>query len=116
MRAFGYNSVCPFWGRGGNGFWDIMQTPGGIAMGIFILAIVGIIIYLLVSRSRDRQEFTRFYSSTDDNGLSSPISGYSAGRKSGAADEDPLDIVRKRYAEGKITKDEYEQLKKDLEQ
>lgn len=34
--------------------------------------------------------------------------------KGDRSDEDPLDIIKRRYANGEIDKDEYEQLKKEL--
>jgi putative membrane protein len=37
------------------------------------------------------------------------------GRPSGPPPETPLDILKKRYAKGEITRAEYEQMKKDLE-
>lgn len=34
---------------------------------------------------------------------------------SGAGRETPLDIIKRRYAEGQITKEEFESMKKDLQ-
>ena len=36
------------------------------------------------------------------------------GRPQGAAQESPLDILKKRYAKGEISKDDYESMKKEL--
>lgn len=52
------------------------------------LILIGVIIYFLVSLLASRHELRR--------------------------DEDPLEIVRRRYAKGEITRDEYEQMRKDL--
>lgn len=82
------------WHRGPGGDWGNMMHygyGGGMFMGmlIFLILIVGIV-YLVVMGAKPK---------------GSP----------GASDEKPLDILKKRYAKGEITKDEYERMKKDLE-
>ncbi len=60
---------------------------------IFWVAIIAIIIWLLINRSN------RYGNQTHLN----------------QNFESPLDILKKRYAKGEITKEQYEQMKKDLE-
>ena len=62
----------------------------GGAMGLLFLAAVGLIVYLVVRGETKRKQ-------------------------GGSGDADtPLDIAKKRYARGEISRDEFEQLKKDL--
>ncbi len=68
-------------------------------MGILILVIIGIFIYLLVSRSRDRQEFLHHFSQNTTNSSS---------------DDDSLRILKTRYAKGEISEEEFEHMKKHL--
>ena len=61
---------------------------------IFWLVILGLLIWLivsLVSRSQDRREIPP------------------------QQQESPLDILKKRYARGEITKEEFEEKKKDIQ-
>ncbi|MBC7571368.1 MAG: SHOCT domain-containing protein [Spirosoma sp.] len=39
---------------------------------------------------------------------------YNPQTKSGQATESPLDILRKRYAKGEVTKEQFEQMRKDI--
>lgn len=60
---------------------------------IFWLMIIGVIIWLLINQSsRNRDEF-HFNKPADS----------------------PLDIIKRRYAKGEITKDQFDQMKKDLQ-
>jgi putative membrane protein len=61
---------------------------GGIFMWILLIVAIGGMIYWHMNRS-NQQLF-------------------------GTDDEPPLEILQKRYAKGKITKEEYEQMKHDL--
>jgi putative membrane protein len=61
----------------------------GLFGGLLWLILIGVIIYLLVSLVAPRHEMKH-------------------------GDEDPLEIVRRRYAKGEITREEYEQMRKDL--
>lgn len=63
---------------------------GGIFMWLIFLALAGFIVYIFVMQSRRSGD-------------------------SGPSKETPLDILRKRYAKGHITKEEFESLKKDIE-
>lgn len=81
------------WHQGPGGGWGNMMHygyGGGMFMGmlIFLILIVGIV-YFVVMGTRSK---------------GAP----------GASDEKPLDILKKRYAKGEITTDEYERMKKDL--
>ena len=71
----------------GHGPWGMMGPYGGIFMWILFLVILALVVYLVVRWARPQ--------------------GAGTG-------ETPLDILKKRYANGEITKDEFEQKKKDL--
>ena len=58
-------------------------------MGIIFLAIIGVLIYLFVGKNK------QFFES--------------------GKGETPLSILKKRYARGEISKQEYDKMKKDLE-
>lgn len=64
---------------------------GGILMWLIILVLVGIVVYFLIAYNKQ--------------------SGF-AGR---GPTETPLDILKKRFARGEISKEEFEQLKKDIQ-
>jgi putative membrane protein len=44
-----------------------------------------------------------------------PFSPMGTNQGTGREVESPLDILKRRYAKGEISKDEYEQIKRDLE-
>jgi putative membrane protein len=64
---------------------------------IFWLAIIGLIIWLIINSSR------RSHYNQNQYFPQSPQK------------ETPLDILKKRYAKGEITKEQFDQMKKDLE-
>lgn len=67
--------------------WHDMGFGGMMWYGwIFWIVILGIAVYLIVKLAN----------------------------RGGAGSETPLDILKKRYARGEITKEEYESMKKDL--
>lgn len=66
--------------------WDQYSMLGGGIMWILLLIVVGLAIYLIAGRTK----------------LSGP--------------ETPMEILKKRYAQGEIGKEQYEQMKKDLSQ
>ncbi len=72
----------------------IYADMGGVLMRynmVFWLAFAAIIIYLLFRFRGDRDHFHR-----------------------GSDFETPLDILKKRYARGEITKEDFERMKKDI--
>ena len=75
-----------YWGPGTGGWWMLF---GGV---LFFLFWVGIILLAIWGWTR--------------------VAGSSAGQPS--ARQSPLDIVKERYARGEISKEEFEELKKDL--
>ena len=59
---------------------------GGMLMWIIWIAIIGVLIYLIMQATKGR----------------------------GQAGETPLEILKKRYAKGEITKEEFDRMRKDI--
>jgi uncharacterized membrane protein len=89
----GYGNGGDYYNRGwfhmpmmyGYGSYGMMGPYGGIFMWLLFLIVLGVVVYFVVRLL-----------------------------KPAGTSESPLDILKKRYAGGEITKDEYEQKKKDL--
>ncbi|OHB68275.1 MAG: hypothetical protein A2Y77_02175 [Planctomycetes bacterium RBG_13_62_9] len=62
---------------------------GGVVMWLLLLVLVAVLVYVLVK-------------------------GLGAGGSGSTPRETPLDIVKKRYARGEITKEQFDEMKKDL--
>jgi putative membrane protein len=83
------------YGHMGGGGWNHMMNSGygygygGIFMGILIIIVIGVVVYFIIQSTRTK------------------TSG-------GPLQETPLDILKKRYAKGDISKEEYERIKNDL--
>ena len=77
----------PGWG------WGPMMHGGfgGMSMWIVFLLVLGALLYFLVQAQKTKRQ-----------GPAPP-------------EEGPLEILKRRYAKGEITKDEFERMKKDLE-
>ena len=73
-----------------NGYGHMMSSwGGGIAMGLTVVIVVGVLVYLLVR-------------------------GFGTNDFGSTSHETPLDILKKRYARGEITKEQFDEMKKDL--
>ncbi len=83
-----------YYGQHGPGGWGPMMHYGfgygGMFMWIILLIVIGLVIYFIVQAQN---------------------------KKSGTPtqNESPMDILKRRYAKGEITREEYERMKKDLE-
>ena len=62
--------------------------PGGGFMWLILLVVIGVVIYFVLQASKN-------------SGRSAP--------------ETPLDILKKRYANGEITKEEFDKMRADIE-
>jgi putative membrane protein len=93
----GTTAACmPMGYRGSTGDWGPMMYygHGGFFMGVLFLILIAVVIYILVRISKP--------------GPQSPLPSLPP--------ETPLDILKKRYAKGEITREEFEKMKKDLEE
>lgn len=63
---------------------------GGIFMRILFLIILGLIVYFIIKSTKSKRDDTSFKDTA-------------------------LDILKKRYAKGEITKEEFDKMRKDLE-
>jgi putative membrane protein len=86
MHGYGSGGMMGPWMMGGFGFM------GPILMLLFVAALVGAVVWLVQTASRS-------------GGPAAPMGGA----------ETPLDILKRRYASGEITKKEFEAMKRDLD-
>lgn len=77
--------ICP-WGLGRGMMWGF---PGGMFMMFFLLLLGLVVVYFLLKKQ----------------GESRPAEGLR---------ETPLEILKRRYAKGEITKEQFEEMKKEL--
>ncbi len=78
------------WDHGGSYMCGIGYGYGGMFMGILFLIVLGVAIYFIVQTLKSKNV-------------------------TGQVQETPLDILKKRYAQGEITKEEFARMKKELE-
>lgn len=83
-----------YYGPQGRGGWSCMMGYGGyggIFMWIILILIAVGIIYFIINQSK------------------------STGNSKSSTGESPTEILKKRYAKGEITKDEFDRLKREIE-
>ena len=92
----GLVSCCPYsTGQPGDwGGWGGMMGygPGGMFMGIIVLVIVIVVAYLVI-RALSKERLASGFREKQDS---------------------PLDILKKRYAKGEISKEDFDRLKEEL--
>jgi putative membrane protein len=91
---FLFCSGCGYCGPQGPRGWGHMMNygfgyGGGMSMWLLFLIVIGLLVYFIIQNHK-----TKSWTPTQN--------------------ESPLDILKKRYAKGEITKEEYESMKKDL--
>jgi putative membrane protein len=82
-----------YYGPMGPGRWPMMHYGfgyGGMFMWIIFLLVIGLLVYVIVQSQKTKGQTP-------------------------TQNEDPLDVLKRRYAKGEISKEEYEKMKKDLE-
>jgi putative membrane protein len=82
-------------GYGDYGMWPGMMGGygygyGGMFMGILFLILLGVAIYFIVQNVKSKDEI-------------------------GQAKESPIDILKKRYAKGEVTKEDFDRMKNELQ-
>jgi putative membrane protein len=82
-----------YYGQGPGGWGPMMHYGfgyGGMFMWIIFLIVIGLLIYFIINAQTTKG-------------------------RTPTQNESALDILKKRYARGEITKEEYERMKKDIE-
>ena len=82
---------CTAGPMGGYGHMPGYGGSGGFFMYLILIVIAGVIIYFILQKNK------------------------TIGGMGGPAKETPLDILKRRYASGEITKEEFDRMKKEIE-
>ena len=85
-----YGAMVGGWDRAGSYGCSFGYGFGGMFMWITFLIVIGLLIYLIIQTRKTKSQTTQ--------------------------NESPLDILKRRYAKGEITSEEYEKMKKDIEE
>jgi putative membrane protein len=85
-----YGPMMGGWDRDGNYGCLFGFEYGGMFMGILFLIVLAVAIYFIVQNIRSKNV-------------------------TGQATESPIDILKKRYAKGEITKEDFDRMKSDLQ-
>lgn len=75
--------------------WDHMMGPGaygGMFMWLLVIIVIAVVLYLIFNRNL-------------------PVGGARTDPR-----ESPLDILKRRYAEGEISKEEFDRMKREIEE
>lgn len=79
--------------QGPCGWWPMMHYGfgyGGMFMWIIFLIVVGLLIYFMIQAKRTKEQMP-------------------------TGNENPVDILKRRYAKGEINKEEFDRMKRELE-
>ncbi|MFO8083754.1 MAG: SHOCT domain-containing protein [Desulfobacterales bacterium] len=73
--------------------WDHMMGHGayGVFMWLILIIVAGVMVYLIYNRNKNAEDLKS------------------------SSGESPTEIIKRRYARGEITKQEFERLKRDME-
>lgn len=88
--------------------WNGAWWPGGLFMGLFWLVLFGLVVFLAVYAAQN-------WNRRQTAGGPPTSRGTSGEREASGERETPREVLDRRYAEGEISRDEYEQMKRDLE-
>lgn len=78
--------------NGWSGGWDhMMGGYGGMSMWLILIVVVAVVIYFVINQSK------------------------TTGNSKNSTGESPTEILKKRYAKGEITKEEFDKLKTEIE-
>lgn len=90
MCSGSYGPMMGGWDRAGNYGCGFGYGYGGMFMGILFIILVGVAVYFLVQYLRTRDV-------------------------AGQIQETPIDILKKRYAKGELTKEDFDRMKNELQ-
>lgn len=92
----------------GNGY-NMMHygMGGGIFMMIIVVALIGVLVYLIVKNTRNRQQYQGYHGPVAGQGTPGAANVNEAGTVTEANNQEVLNELNMRFAKGEITEEEY---------